>query len=433
MRKARRIEDKISSWILRHPLFYVCRDIERAIGLVPNFPNYYIITNASPLAARLAKKYRQIILIKGRENLDTWELLQLPQTKKIISAQGGSALGGKPNILVFKNTSQIEGLCHKMGWKLLNPSAKLAGQVEEKISQIKWLGPLVKFLPSYKVTVCKKITWTGKKFILQFNRSHTGSGTILIASKKQLDEIKHKFPQREARVAEYISGPLFTNNNMVWSDKILLGNISYQITGLKPFTDLPFATIGNDWALPYKILSPEQIKQYNKIATEVGRRLKKSGWKGLFGIDVIMKQKTGRLYLLEINARQPASTTYESQLQSTVCHSDPEDSGEESLANRCTTFEAHLASLLSVSPDKYKLITIKNGAQIIQRITHKKISIRQLADKSQISNLTKKKFNIIIYNNTEPNSDLFRIQSKKGIMSAHNKLNKVGQAILCCL
>ena len=85
-----------------------------------------------------------------------------------------------------------------------------------------------------------------------------------------------------------------------------------------------------------------------------------------------MKQKTGRLYLLEINARQPASTTYESQLQSTVCHSDPEDSGEESLANRCTTFEAHLASLLSVSPDKYKLITIKNGAQIIQRITQKK-------------------------------------------------------------
>ena len=66
---------------------------------------------------------------------------------------------------------------------------------------------------------------------------------------------------------------------MVWSDKILLGNISYQITGLKPFTDLPFATIGNDWALPYKILSPEQIKQYNKIATEVGRRLKNPGGK----------------------------------------------------------------------------------------------------------------------------------------------------------
>ena len=113
MRKARRIEDKISSRILRHPLFYVCRDIERAIGLVPNFPNYYIITNASPLAARLAKKYRQIILIKGMENLDTWELLQLPQTKKIISAQGGSALGGKPNILVFKNTSQMKGCATK--------------------------------------------------------------------------------------------------------------------------------------------------------------------------------------------------------------------------------------------------------------------------------------------------------------------------------
>ena len=97
---------------------------------------------------------------------------------------------------------------------------------------------------------------------------------------------------------------------------MLLGNISYQITGLKPFTDLPFSTIGNDWALPHKYLSKKQISQYKKIATDVGLKLQKAGWKGLFGIDVVVDDKTNKLYLLEINCRQPASTTYESQLQS---------------------------------------------------------------------------------------------------------------------
>ena len=407
------MKDKLASRIFKHPLFYVCRDIERALGLSPSFPGYIIITNASHLAVQLAKKFRQVILIKEKDNLDTWKLLEHPRTKKLIKRGD--------NVLVFKNTPQIEQLCHKHGWKLLNPSAKLAGEVEEKISQIKWLGPLAKYLPKYKITICKKLSWGNKKFILQFNRSHTGSGTMLIENKKQLAEIQKKFPQREVRVAEYVPGPLFTNNNVVWGDKILLGNINYQITGLKPFTDLPFATIGNDWALPHKILSAKQIKQYNIIAMDVGQRLKKSGWKGLYGIDVVVHKKTGRLYLLEINARQPASTTYESELQLFVntTPTPPRKQGGEQIS----TFEAHLASLLGLTPNKYKLITIKDGAQIIQRITNKKI---QLNKKS----LIKKGFNLIKYDNDKHGADYLRIQSNVGIMSAHNKFNKTGQEIL---
>ena len=119
-------------------------------------------------------------------------------------------------------------------------------------------------------------------------------------------------------MAKYIDGPLFTNNNVVAKDTVLLGNINYQITGLLPFTENPFSTIGNDWELPRKILTKKQLARYNKIATDVGNRLRDSGWKGLFGIDVVLEQSTGKLYLLEINCRQPASTTYESQLQNYV-------------------------------------------------------------------------------------------------------------------
>jgi len=430
-----------------NPIIYVTRDIERALGIPVNTKGYFIISNYSDFAKGY-KKYKNILLIKEKEQLDTWELLQNKKVKKFIDnifniplnpplIRGRGQLsplnkGGRGGLLVFKNTIQIEKTCAENDWQLLNPPAKISNAVEEKISQIAWLGPLKKYLPKYQVLKCKEIKLESqrnyfsevrtkrsepatrendssrffKPFILQFNRSHTGSGTMLIENEKQLTELQKKFPDREVRLAEYIPGPLFTNNNVVTKNGILLGNINYQITGLKPFTDLPFSTIGNDWALPHKILNQKQIAQYKKIATEVGQRLQKAGWLGLFGIDVVVNEKTGKLYLLEINCRQPASTTFESQLQ-----------------KKNTTFEAHLMAMLNINSKNKKLTEIKNGSQIIQRVTYN-------TPKVIIPKISKKQFfNYIVYNNTKYNADLLRLQTTKGIMENHNKINDYGRIL----
>ncbi len=405
--------------------------------------------------------------------LDTRDLLAHPKTKKYvakISARGGSAFGGKNlHVLVFKNTTQIEKICAENNWPLLNPPSELANKVEEKISQLTWLGPLTKYLPPHQVMILKNVTWPlvipterserrnpsnwMSKFILQFNRAHTGSGTLLIESKKQLDELKQKFPNREVRVTKFISGPAFTNNNIVWpssvktsasrTKNVFIGNINYQITGLSPFTERPFATIGNDWALPTRVLSAKQIKQYKQIATDVGKRLAKAGWKGLFGIDVIMDEKTGKLYLIEINARQPASTTFESQLQQLVILSEAKNlshirldpcataealGGTRSATpqdDKITTFEAHLAALLNLPATSYKLQAIANGAQTVLKNKDTRYKIQN----TSMEKLKKLGLNIIPYSNTEPESDLLRIQSGNGIMQAHNTFNMLGKTI----
>lgn len=405
MAKASGLLTKIRERLDRRRLFYVCRDVERAIGLDLSIKNYCLITNATPFSQKLSKLYPNIFLIKSKVQLDTRELLRQKKTKSLIK-KGDLAL-------VFKNTAQIENICASQGWQLLNPSAVLADTVEEKISQIEWLGELRRYLPGHKIQLCQNIKWRWKKFILQFNRSHSGSGTILIDSKEKLTAIKQKFPRREARVANFIKGPLFTNNNIVWGDKILIGNISYQITGLPPFTDNHFATIGNDWALPRKILNNAQIAQYKKIAQDVGAKLKKDGWKGLFGIDVILDENSGKLYLAEVNARQPASTTYESVLQ--------DKAGQNT--KTATIFEAHLGALLKIKPDGYELTEIKNGAQILQRVTEKidHLKCPKFADGS---------ISTICYKNKKIDSDLLRIQTDKGIMEDHNIFNDLGRIIL---
>jgi len=419
-----------------HVCFYVTRDIERALEItLDGSLAYFIITNASDYARSVAAKNPNVVLVENDETLDTWQLLEHPETKKRM----------RPGdfVMVFKNTTLIESICKKNNWQLLNPSAELANKVEEKISQIYWLRELAKYLPPHEITTAEKVIWNNQKFILQFNRAHTGTGTLLVESEQQLREIQSKFPQREVRVTKFINGPVFTSNNVVvdvsahasshpptpliggnripptaHNNLRLSPNISYQITGLQPFTDLPFATIGNDWSLPHKLLSSKQKNCFTQIVTDIGRKLHQDGWRGLFGVDIIMDEQTGHLYLLEINARQPASTTYESELQS-------QREGYENV----TTFETHLASLLGINLGGYEIQLVNNGAQIIYRVPGNGAMLSTDKLNPAINNLRKLDLNVIQYNNKKPGSDLLRIQSKQGIMKNHCSFNATGVLI----
>lgn len=404
------MKKEIEKRLNKYRLFYVCRDLERALPLLDiKSRQCKIITNHTEFAKKIASRNKNVILIKSECLFDTLQLLKNHKAAKLIHKND--------LILVFKNTKQIEKICADNKWRLLNPPAELSAKAEEKVSQVRWLGDLEKYLPPHRVELCKNIVWPGDKFILQFNHSHTGSGTLLIETKKQLEEIKTKFPHREARAAEYIAGPIFTNNNIVWGENILIGNIGYQITGLSPFTENPFATIGNDWHAPLIMLTKNQRLEYERIAREIGQKFAGQGWRGLFGIDAVLDEKNGKIYLIEINARQPASTSFESELQT----------AGRKFTNEITVFQAHLSALLGLEFSGERLIKIKNGAQIVQRVTEKIDKMRTpKIDSPDIAN-------IILYKNDKPGSDLCRIQTSRNLVSGHNILSKLGRTVLVSL
>ncbi len=406
----------LQNYLVHNPLFYITRDIERALGIVQE-KNVFIITNSTEYSKKIAQSQENILLIPSTELLDTWELLQNPLTSDFITQHTQQ----KPNIVVFKNTEPIERWCKEKQWNLLNPPAKLSKQVEEKISQVEWLRNLTKYLPPHTIQLAKEVKFDETKdmpFILQFNRAHTGLGTMFISSEGELKEIQNKFPDRPVRITKFIAGgAMFTSNNVVTPHDILVGNISYQITGIQPFTQNAFATIGNDWKLPHKILKPHHIEKYKKIAKDIGDKLRLDGWKGLFGIDVIYDFETDDLFLIEINARQPASTTYESQLQM----------AQNNNQNEITTFVAHICALLDIDIQKYPLIEIKDGAQIIQRVID--LKKQNLEKPIKALEKLKKNLNLIVSPNTESGSDLLRIQSSESILNGHMELNTLGTLI----
>jgi hypothetical protein len=460
----------------KDPVIYIARDIERALGILPSV-NYFIVTNDSPYARSIKKKYPDFILLaKSPVPLDTFELLEKEETADFIEKKFGkeNSSNGKPNILVFKNTARIEELCVKKGWRLLNPPSALAEKIENKITQVEWLGELAELLPSFIIAPSKDIKWQKKPLILQWAHAHTGEGTIVINDAATLATLQKKFPNRPVKASEFIKGPTFTVNMMVEGKRqkakgksedsigqtpplpegilsrrvseeggekdyrrekaaegsVVVSNVSYQITGMQPLTDSPFATVGNDWSLPHTFLNERHLEELRGIAEKVGAKMQESGWKGLFGIDVIYDEERDLLKLIEINARQPASTTFESQLQSKF-------RGHGLVGE--TIFEAHLAALTG-SPLTEKQIEINDGAQIVQRVTKTLVGqMVEMAHKSlsemaswteKIADLNKAGYTTIPYSNTKLNSDFLRIQSDKGLMEKHGKWNARGGKII---
>ncbi|HEY4493675.1 MAG TPA: ATP-grasp domain-containing protein [Candidatus Paceibacterota bacterium] len=313
------------TYLSEHPVVYVTRDRERAEGLPFGTAGYRIVSDP---------------------NMSTRELIQTLEVKP------------GENVLVFKANRQVEEVCQAKNWPLLNPLAQLAERVEGKVSQVFWLGELASLLPEHwegQVSECRWAT----PFVLQYNWGHSGEGTKLIKDEQDLGEVIKKFPYRKVRVSKLINGDTLTNNNIVTNKgEVLVGNISYQITGDTSLTDNPFATVGNDWKLAQTMLSQKEKSEYNNIVEQIGKKLARDGWKGLFGVDIIREKGTGKMYLIEVNARQPASTTFESQLQQQQ-GSDPQ--------KQVTTFEAHLMSLLGLDLTGKKLIEITNGRRTINR------------------------------------------------------------------
>ena len=388
---------------------YITRDIERALGMNPS-AEYHIVCNKSPYSETIKATFPEFVTLipAPAKPMGTGDLIA--EYSKTTKPATNSSL------LVFKNTERIEPVAVTAGWSLLNPKASLAESIENKISQIEWLGDLSKYLASHHIDLAKNITWSKEPFILQWAHGHTGGGTVLISSEKELDAIKAKFPERITRRTEFVGGPSFTVNVVVAPNKILIGNVSYQITGTLPFTDNVFATVGNDWALTHSLLNEREIEYIHEIARNIGKKMSDSGWRGLFGIDLIRDDERNTMHLIEINARQPASTTFESFLQR-----ENRALGVKGI----TMFEAHIKALQDEKIDD-ELILINDGAQILQRITSqiKDVSNEKIVELNAQGHIS------IPYLNIMPNEDLLRIQSMQGLMETHGRLNKRGKAIL---
>ncbi len=307
----------------KKPIFFVCNDPERALGLENIIDDYHIICsdNNPFLETAIEKGVKVFSLARKEKNTNpifrnSNKLLQNIKVQEYIKKN--TPKGAKANIIVFKVSLQIEKTCEKLGYELLNTTSALNKRFELKISQYNNLKKLKSAFPKTIISTLNNTTYSklksalGEKMVIQYNRGHTGNSTVFINDEKKFDEEKKMYRNRLARIAQYIDGDIYTINACITRFGIAYGGISYQITGIKGLTSKKGGTIGNDWGYPKKITEKNSAK-IKDMLLKLENELQSSDYKGLFGIDFVITPKQ-RVYLIEINARQPASTPMHTKL-----------------------------------------------------------------------------------------------------------------------
>lgn len=309
---------KIKTKLASDNLFYFSLDPERALGLEQLLKeNLTIVASQNSQYYDLFKQAQIKYLHINSENLQTLNSHQLIASKQFVDYFEANKTSTN-YFQTFKISSAFAKNVQKLNGYLLNTDGQQNRLFENKISQYNMLVNTSVNLPKSLVIDLSNNDYQqlseqlGARFVVQFNRSHTGQGTFFINNANEYQNLVALFPGRSVKVSEFISGEAYTVNACVTRQGTLIAGLSYQLTGISQLTMHQGGTVGNDWQQRIGFEDQTQ-QQIINLVTQIGDVMYKAGYLGLFGVDLIIKQ--GVPYFIEINARQAASVAMWSKIQ----------------------------------------------------------------------------------------------------------------------
>ncbi len=223
-------------------------------------------------------------------------------------------------IMPFKNTHAIDSL-RDGNVMVMAPPHHLVHDFDSKISLLRILRECgIEQIPGEVVSregfgqerFAELKRRYGDKLVAQVAFGSGGSGTYFVSTREELDGIFAKEP--ELKISRFIEGPSFNGQAVVLETEggpaTMVFNPSFQIIGLSELSDWPSYYCGNDYTGAVEYLGEDGAAQYLDIMKRMGGLMAREGWKGIFGSDLIWSEAERKMYVLEINPRMQASTSY---------------------------------------------------------------------------------------------------------------------------
>ncbi|MDP3888833.1 MAG: hypothetical protein Q8Q24_02200 [bacterium] len=295
-------------------IFYVTPDPGRAIGLEKVLPNFHIVClDNSPMVGILEGLGVEVFSLE-RELGETNErmrnsgmILAYPLVQDYIKEHSS---GATSNILYFKPSRKIEKVADEKGYRLLGNPPEMNELFEDKISFYKLCREWNLPIPKGETAVLKNQDYQklqsnlGSKLVIQFGHGWAGNSTFFANSEDEFINLQKKFPERIIRITSFIFGNTYLNNICITRKQILISDPAIQVNALDGFSSNPGATCGRQW--PSSL--PENIKrEIGKYSEIIANRMKGKNYLGIFGLDFIVEEGTGKVYVSENNARLTAS------------------------------------------------------------------------------------------------------------------------------
>jgi predicted ATP-grasp superfamily ATP-dependent carboligase len=259
-----------------------------------------------------------------REPRNATTVLKLPLTKKYLDKFEN------PAIIVLKASSKMEKICQENGWRLIANSTSFGKKMfENKVNfrriseQIKLAVPPGGIVPVDKLNYEHSLEKHGLPFVVQHPTKGGGKGTFFINSRDDFDKAVKKLEGKwkpkgeseneeevkyemvtEAIVVQYIRGPSPSITGCVTKHGVLSTNLQYQVIDAPELYNSERGSglfCGHDWTSSR--FTEEINRQAYQSVEKIGRYFKKMGYRGIFGIDFVLDEKSKKLYVIECNSR----------------------------------------------------------------------------------------------------------------------------------
>lgn len=307
---------------INEPVFYVTNEVGRGIGLEKLLPNYHIIClDDHPLVDLLEKAGVSVFCLErklGGKNIVFRSSSSILSQPSVIAFIQEKSAGRIPQILFFKPQKKIEFLAREHHWQLLGNTTNLSRQFEDKIAFFNLCQKEKIPVPEGEIMEMAKGDWSlltrkyGEPIVVQFGRGWAGNSTFLIDNESHFLEIKKQFGHAQAKICRFVKGITVINNAVVFQGKVFSSRPALQIASNKVLTSTQAGTGGRQWPA---LLKGEQKKEIKSLTEKVGLLMAKKGYLGFFGLDFLVEDQTGRIYLAENNSRLTASVPFFTKLE----------------------------------------------------------------------------------------------------------------------
>jgi len=286
--------------------------------------NYKIITFKDSKDNKVLQKYAdEIFILKQKKpslKLDftnTNNILRNKTVQNYIKAHKG-----RKYLFLYKADKNIAKAIKGLGVKIIANSGRLNKMFENKVNFRKQLaivgltpikGETMKFSRFLNKDFQFFYAKYGPRFVLQLPdfRLGGGKGTLFIESEKKFNQFKKEaqsgvYKNKEltcVNITQFIEGKSCSVACCATKYGALVSKIQQQILDIP---QIIAAKKGNGLFCGHVFgneFKPQIVRQAQIIAQKLGDYMYKKGYKGIFGIDLIINEKENKVYPVECNAR----------------------------------------------------------------------------------------------------------------------------------
>lgn len=304
------------------------------VGPAYFLPGYEIICYKNSWDVEEIEKKCRVIAIerdfkKDLKRLNSLAILKHPDVQQYLKQKNK-----KIGLFLYKSTKKIEKTADQLGWKIVANRSKIRDPYENKKIFREILEEVgVEPVPGEIVSIAdfsKRIFEQcqrkyGQKLVLQLPEVTKGGGrgNTFIDKKEDLKlfwekvrRLSRDFDIKNVIIAKFIKGISPSITGCATRHGILTGVVQTQITDIPEVINIQKGAglfVGHDWSFRHY---PEKIKkQAERIARRFGEYIYQKGYRGIFGIDLLIEQGTDKVYPCECNPRYTGAFPVYSMIQ----------------------------------------------------------------------------------------------------------------------